>query len=72
MKTKLALLSAVILAGIGSTVAIAGHDTAPPVRDKTANMSHCDMGKMNHDQAGGMSCHSGGQAAAPSKGGCCK
>lgn len=72
MKTKLALLAAVILAGIGSTVAIAGRDTVPPVREKPAGMSHCDMGNMKHDQAGGMSCHSGGQAAAPVKGSCCK
>lgn len=72
MKFKLAVLSAVVLAGIAATAAIAELADVSPMHDKSVGMSHCDMGKMSHDQASGMSCHPGGQTAAPSKGGCCK
>ena len=79
MKTKLALLAAVILAGIGSTTAIAGKDwnyfpAAPKASeaDKPAAMGCCAMGSMDHAKPAeqnaaapaGMSCHSGDHAAA--------
>lgn len=77
MKTKLTLLAAVILAGIGSTVALAGLDKAAPATDKPAGMSCC--AKMQTaptptaDKAApattGMSCHANATAqdAAPVK-----
>lgn len=85
MKSKLTLLAAVILAGIGSTVAIAGLDTATPstpAADKPAAKSCCAMKETapatsaDKDAASGMSCHSNAPAAkevtaAKSKG-CCK
>ncbi|MEY4484514.1 MAG: hypothetical protein RL693_1966 [Verrucomicrobiota bacterium] len=72
MKFQLAVLAAVIFAGIAATAAIAELADVTPMKDNSAGMSHCDMGQMSHDQAGGMSCHSDGKAAAPAKGGCCK
>ena len=81
MKSKLTLLAAVILAGIGTSLAL---DTAAPVADKPAGMSCC--AKMQKAPAPatdkdvpastGMSCHSNAPAAkdaAPVKAkGCCK
>ena len=80
MKTKLTLLAAVILAGIGTSVAL---DTAAPAADKPAGMSCC--AKMPQAPAPtadkdapattGMSCHANATAkdAAPVKAkGCCK
>lgn len=83
MKTKLTLLAAVILAGIGTTVALAGLDTAKPTAEQPAGMSCC--AKMQKDPAttvdkgtpasAGTSCHSDAtaKAAVPVKTmGCCK
>lgn len=81
MKTKFTLLAAVILAGIGTSIAL---DTATPAADKPADMSCC--AKMPKASApttdkdvpatSGMSCHSDAAAtkdAAPVKAkGCCK
>ncbi len=79
MKTKLTLLSAIILAGIGSTLAIAGHEDHAA---KPANKSCCAMKETAHatpadkDAASGMSCHSNapvakeGTAVKPKS--CCK
>jgi hypothetical protein len=80
MKSKLILLAAVILAGIGTSVAL---DTAAPAADKPAGMSCC--AKMPQAPAPtadkdapattGMSCHANATAkdAAPVKAkGCCK
>ena len=80
MKSKLILLAAVILAGIGTSVAL---DTAAPVADKPAGMSCCaKMPKAPAPAADkdapattGMSCHANATAkdAAPVKAkGCCK
>lgn len=81
MKTKLILLAAVILAGIGTTLAL---DTATPAADKPAGMSCCaKMPKAPEPAADkaapattGMSCHSDAPVAkdaAPVKAkGCCK
>lgn len=87
MKNKLTLLATVIVAGIGATIAMAGADGSrpqTPASPKPAGMSCCAMGQKDRGQAadkdatpvGGMSCHSGGQAAkdsapAPAKS-CCK
>ena len=77
MKTKLTLLAAVILAGIGSTVALAGLDKAVPATDKPAGMSCCakmqPVPTSTADKAApattGMSCHANATAqdAAPVK-----
>lgn len=81
MKSKLTLLAAVILAGIGTGFAL---DTATPVADKPVGMGCCS--KMQKAPAPtavkdvpatpGMSCHSDAPAnkeAAPVKAkGCCK
>lgn len=72
MKFKLAVLAAVILAGIAASAALAELTAVTSMDANSGGMSCCAMAKMNHDQAGGMSCHSGEQAAAPAKGGCCK
>lgn len=83
MKTKLALLAAVILAGIGSTAVIAGRDaTTPttPVADKPAGMSCCAMGQKlpakpadkDVPATNDMSCHTGTPAAPVARKGCCK
>lgn len=81
MKTKLTLLAAVILAGIGTSVAL---DTATPAADKPAGMSCCAKGPKapapaadkDTPAATGMSCHSNAAAvkdAAPVKTkSCCK
>jgi hypothetical protein len=81
MKTKLTLLAAVILAGVGTSIAL---DTATPATDKPAGMSCCaKMPKAPAPAADkdapattGMSCHSDAPAAkdaAPVKAkGCCK
>lgn len=81
MKMKLTLLAAVILAGIGTSVAL---DTATPAADKATGMSCCaKMPKAPAPTADkdvpattGMSCHSDAPAskdAAPVKAkGCCK
>ncbi len=81
MKSKLILLAAVILAGIGTSVAL---DTATPAADKPAGMSCCPkMPKAPAPTADkdaptttGMSCHSDAAVAkdaAPVKAkGCCK
>lgn len=81
MKTKLTLLAAVILAGIGTSIAL---DTATPAADKPAGMSCCDkMQKAPAPTADkdapatpGMICHPDAAAAkdaAPVKAkGCCK
>ncbi len=79
MKTKLTLLSAIILAGIGSTIALAGHEDHA---DKPAGKSCCAMKEVapatpaDKDAASGMSCHSNaavakeGTVAKPKS--CCK
>ena len=84
MKTKLTLLAAVILAGIGSTVALAGLDSASPAADKPAGMSCCakspKVAAATADKEApaptGMSCHTDKQAAKDSapvqSKGCCK
>ncbi len=81
MKTKLTLLAAVILAGIGTSIAL---DTATPAADKPAGMSCCaKMPKAPAPAADkdapattGMSCHTDVAAtkdAAPVKAkSCCK
>lgn len=56
MKFKLAVLSAVILVGIAASAALAG------LAAVTSTV----------DNSGGMSCHTGENASAPAKGGCCK
>ena len=69
MKTKLTLLSAVILAGIGSTLALAGHEDHAATADKPAAKSCCAMKETapatpaDKDAASGMSCHSNASAA---------
>ncbi len=81
MKTKLTLLAAVILAGIGTSIAL---DTATPAADKPAGMSCCAKGQKapapsadkDAPATTGMSCHTDAPAAkdaAPVKAkGCCK
>ena len=81
MKTKLTLLAAVILAGIGTSIAL---DTATPAADKPAGMSCCakmpkapaPTADKDAPAATGMNCHSDAPAAkdaAPVKAkGCCK
>lgn len=81
MKTKLTLLAAVILAGIGTTLAL---DTVTPAADKPAGMSCCakmpkapaPAADKNAPATTAMSCHSDAPAAkdaAPVKAkGCCK
>ncbi len=81
MKSKLTLLAAVILAGIGTSVAL---DTAAPAADKTAGMSCCakmlkapaPAADKDAPATTGMSCHLDAPAAkdaAPVKAkGCCK
>lgn len=81
MKMKLTLLAAVLLAGIGTSIAL---DTATPAADKPAGMSCCaKMPKAPAPTADkdapattGMSCHSDAPAAkdaAPVKAkSCCK
>ncbi len=81
MKTKLTLLAAVILAGIGTSLAL---DTATPAADKPAGMSCCakmptapaPTADKDAPATTGMSCHSDAPAAkdaAPVKAeGCCK
>lgn len=83
MKSKLTLFAAVILAGIGSTAAIASLDADKPA-DKPAAMSCCAVVKKapattadkDAPATTSMSCHANGQTAkesttAKSKG-CCK
>ncbi len=81
MKTKLTLLAAVILAGIGTSFAL---DAARPASDKPAGMSCCakvqkapaPAAEKDVPAATGMSCHPDTPAAkdaAPAKArGCCK
>ena len=81
MKTKLTLLAAVILAGIGTSIAL---DSTTPAADKPAGMSCCAKGQKAPAPSAdkdvpattGMSCHSNAPAAkdaAPVKAkGCCK
>ena len=81
MKTKLTLLAAVILAGVGTSIAL---DSITPEADKSAGMSCCaKMPKAPAPAADkdvpattGMSCHLDAVAAkdaAPVKAkGCCK
>jgi|UniRef100_UPI0037844F44 hypothetical protein len=81
MKTKLTLLAAVILAGIGTSVAL---DTTAPAADKLAGMSCCaKMPKASAPAADkdaaattGKSCHlnapAAKDAATVKAKGCCK
>lgn len=81
MKTKFTLLAAVILAGIGTSIAL---DIATPATDKPADMSCCaKMSKASAPTpdkdaptASGMSCHSDAAAtkdtALMKAKGCCK
>jgi hypothetical protein len=82
MKTKLTLLSAIILAGIGSTIALAGHEDHAAAAAKPAAKSCCAMKETapatpaDKDADSGMSCHPNAAVAkegtaAKSKG-CCK
>lgn len=84
MKTKLTLLAAVILAGIGSSVALADPHATTPAGDQHASMKCCAMGQKASAPAAdksapattGMSCHPDAGAAkeaAPVKSkSCCK
>lgn len=69
MKTKLTLLSAIILAGIGSTIALAGHEDQAVAAAKPAAKSCCAMKESapatpaDKDAASGMSCHSNAPVA---------
>lgn len=82
MKTKLTLLSAIILAGIGSTLAIAGQEDQAAAAAKPAAKSCCAVKETapatpaDKDAANGMSCHSNAPAAkevtAAKPKSCCK
>ncbi len=77
MKTKLTLLSAVILAGIGSTIALAGHkDHATAAKNCCARKETAPASPADKDVDSEMSCHPNaavakeGTAAKPKS--CCK
>jgi hypothetical protein len=82
MKTKLTLLSAIILAGIGFTLAIAGQEDQAATAAKPAAKICCAMKETapatpaDKDAASGMSCHSDAPVAkevtAEKPKGCCK
>ncbi len=82
MKMKLTILSAVILVGIGSTLAIASREDHDATDDKPVATNCCAMKGTapttpdDKDAAGAMSCHSKApvakEGAASNPKGCCK